>query len=146
MATLKSDEVTRATATPPVPETVPTFSGKNHTKWGTITLAGAGATDVFEMVQMKKGDRIVDVKMYNAAMTTLTTFAVGITGVDVDLFIAATSMTSAAVTRMGVTSAGNNVGYTMVQDDTIDILSAGASAVNSGVVVLEVTYVPAVPV
>lgn len=143
VATVKSAEYTLVSATPLTLQDQRKWGGTVHAKTANYTITSLGATDVIEMVDLKAGDVVVGVTLSHTALLTSTTLAVGITTTDADVFIAATAATSAAIIRTGVTSAGANLGYTMLADDTIDIVSAGATATNtSGLIQLTVYYIP----
>lgn len=92
----------------------------------TYTLAaGVAQNDVIEMIPVFEGETVLDVILVNDALGASVTASVG-DGDDPDLYLTATSITSAGVTKGQPTSAAN-FPKTYAADDTIDVLLEGGN-------------------
>lgn len=91
-------------------------------------------TNVFQMVPVPKGARVVEV--IASALAQAATIAVG-DGDDPDRYIASASVAAAAVTRL---NKAVGMGYRYTANDTIDI-TLGATPTDGGTVTLTVLFV-----
>lgn len=98
----------------------------------TFTFSGEGAGEVVEMYTIKKGEKVVDARIYTATLGSSVQLVLGDSD-DADGFVTATTANTAGVYRMnGAFGAGKE--YTA--NNTVDVTTSGGAATGAVTVVL----------